>query len=70
MLSIDTLRRSARPGFFAQSEATYVTAKQDYEACIADASGKVKGTKMTIYYALRNGEVKVDSPVAIGQATP
>ena len=70
VLSIDSLRRSARRGFFAQSEATYITAKQDYEACMADASGKVKGTNMTIYYALRNGEVKVESPVAIGQATP
>jgi hypothetical protein len=70
VLSIDTLRRSARPGFFAQSEATYITAKQDYEACVAHAWGHMKGTNMTIYYALRNGEVKVESPIAIGRAGP
>jgi hypothetical protein len=28
----------------------------------------VKGEKMTIYYALKDGKVKVDSPVAIGQS--
>lgn len=70
VLSIDTLQRSAKTGFFAESKATYVTPKEEYDACKAGAQANVKAEKMTIYYAFRNGEVKVNSPVAIGQATP
>lgn len=67
VLSIDTLRRSTKTGFFAESEATYVTPKQDYGACKTGSWAKVTGEKTTIYYAFKNGEVKVDSPVAIGE---
>ncbi len=69
VLSIDTLQRSARPGFFAQSEATYVTPKQGYVACTTGAWAKVKGERMTIYYALRDGAVKVHSPIVIGESS-
>ena len=65
VLSIDTLRRSAKPGFFAESEATYVTPRQDYDACTTGAWAKVKGETMTVYYALKHGEVKVEAPVTI-----
>lgn len=70
VLSIDTLQRSGKTGFFAKSEATYVTPKEDYNACTAGAWAKVKGENMTIYYTLKNGEVKVNSAVAIGRSAP
>jgi hypothetical protein len=64
VLAIDTLRRSAKVGFFAESEAEYVTPKQAYDACATRAEAKLKGEEITIRYALKSGEVKVDSPVA------
>jgi hypothetical protein len=66
VILIDTLQRSTKPGFFAQSAVTYVTPKEAYDACKTRSWAKIDGQKTTVYYALKNAEVKVDSPIAIG----
>lgn len=48
VLSIDTLQRSAKTGFFAESEAAYVSPKEDYNACTTGAWANVKRENMTI----------------------
>lgn len=59
---------ASRSWFFAESRATYVAPKQAYDACTTGSWATVKDESMTIYYALTNNVVKVDSPVAIGAA--
>ena len=62
---VETLKRSARPGYFAESDATYLTAREQLDACHTRQWDKMKGVKMKIRYALRNGRVTFDSPIPI-----
>jgi predicted pyridoxine 5'-phosphate oxidase superfamily flavin-nucleotide-binding protein len=65
VVDIDTLTRATKPGFFAESEVTYVTQKEWYDACRTQHYDKIEGKKATVRYAVKNGRVTFESPIAI-----
>jgi len=70
VVSIDTLKRSVQPGFFAESVVTYVTPQEWYDGCKAQRLDNVKGEKATVRYALKNGHVAAVSPIPIESPGP
>jgi hypothetical protein len=70
VVSVDTLKRSVQPGFFAESVVTYVTPREWYDACKARRLDNVKGEKATVRYALKNGHVAAVSPIPIESPGP
>lgn len=63
---VDTLTRSAKPGYFAESKVSYSTAAGAYRACTSGTWGK--DATATVYYALKNGRVTFVSPLPIEQS--
>jgi hypothetical protein len=70
VVAVDSLKPSAQPGFFAESQATYTTAQEWFAACKSRSWDKIKGRKITVRYALKGSDVTFDSPVPIESASP
>jgi hypothetical protein len=70
VISIDSMKHSVQPGFFAESVVTYVTPREWYDGCKARRLDNVKGEKATVRYALKNGHVTFQSPIPIEPPSP
>ena len=63
LLSIDNLKRSKTPGFFAESSVTYVTVRDEKVACIKGEFADVKETRAVVRYELHGGKIFPVTPI-------
>jgi hypothetical protein len=63
LLSIDDLKHSTAPGFFAESKVTYAAAADANAACTKKQFGKVRETAGVVRYRLDGGKVIAVPPV-------
>jgi hypothetical protein len=62
LLSVDDLRRSTKPGIFAVSKITYVTARDADAACRKKHFEDAKETTDAVFYRLVQGKIVAQSP--------